>query len=151
MVVDEALRLYPPVYVLGRKVLEDDELCGFRIPAGSSVDLCAYATHRLPEFWEEPERFRPEHFAPEQVAKRPRFAYFPFLGGPRQCIGNAFALMELQLITICLAQRTRLRMVPGYTPTPEPLITLRPVGGLPMHLERRQAPTPRITAPLAPG
>lgn len=151
MVVDEALRLYPPVYVLGRKVVKDDELCGFRIPAGSSVDLCAYATHRLPEFWEEPEQFRPEHFTPEQVAKRPRFAYFPFLAGPRQCIGNAFALMELQLITVCLAQRFRLRMVPGYTPTPEPLITLRPVGGLPMHLERRQAPAPSITAPLATG
>jgi cytochrome P450 len=137
MVVDEALRLYPPVYVLGRKVLEDDELCGFRIRGGSSVDLSPYATHRLPEFWEEPEQFRPERFTPEQVARRPRFAYFPFLGGPRQCIGNAFALMEAQLILVCIAQRFRLRMVPGYTPTPEPLITLRPVGGLPMHLERR--------------
>jgi cytochrome P450 len=141
MVVDEALRLYPPVYVLSRKVLADDEVCGFRIPAGSSVDLSPYATQRLPEFWEEPEQFRPERFTPEQVAGRPRFAYFPFLGGPRQCIGNAFALMEAQLITVCISQRFRLRMVPGYTPTPEPLITLRPVGGLPMHLERRQAPT----------
>jgi cytochrome P450 len=138
MVVEEALRLYPPAYVLSRKVLAEDELCGFRIPAGSSVDLSPYATQRLPEFWEEPEQFRPERFTPEQVAKRPRFAYFPFIGGPRQCIGNAFALMEAQLITACIAQRFRLRMVPGYTPTPEPLITLRPVGGLPMHLERRQ-------------
>jgi cytochrome P450 len=137
MVVDEALRLYPPVYVLSRKVLKDDELCGFRIRGGASVDISPYATHRLTEFWEEPEQFRPERFAPEQAAERPRFAYFPFLGGPRQCIGNAFALMEAQLIIACVAQRFRLRMVPGYTPTPEPLVTLRPVGGLPMHLERR--------------
>lgn len=137
MVVEEALRLYPPVYVLSRKVLKDDELCGFRIRGGASVDISPYATHRLPEFWEEPEQFRPERFAPEQAAERPRFAYFPFIGGPRQCIGNAFALMEAQLIIACVAQRFRLRMVPGYTPTPEPLVTLRPVGGLPMHLERR--------------
>ncbi len=143
MVVDEALRLYPPAYVLGRKVLEEDEVCGFRIRGSSSVDLSPYVTHRLPEFWEEPEAFRPERFTPEQVAKRPRFAYFPFIAGPRQCIGNSFALMEGQLITACIAQRFRLRLVPGYTPTPEPLITLRPLGGLPMHLERRRAPTPQ--------
>jgi cytochrome P450 len=137
MVIDEVLRLYPPVYVLGRKVLKDDELCGFRIRGGASVDISPYATHRLPEFWEEPEQFRPERFSPEQAAGRPRFAYFPFIGGPRQCIGNAFALMEAQLIIACVSQRFRLRMVPGYTPTPEPLVTLRPVGGLPMHIERR--------------
>lgn len=139
MVVDEALRLYPPIYILSRKVREDDELCGFRIRRGASVDISPYATHRLPEFWEEPEQFRPERFAPEQAASRPRFAYFPFLGGPRQCIGNAFALMEAQLIIACVSQRFRLRMVPGYTLAPEPLVTLRPVGGLPMHLERRHA------------
>jgi cytochrome P450 len=138
MVVDEALRLYPPAYILSRKVREDDELCGFRIRAGASVDISPYATQRLPEFWEEPEQFRPERFTPEQVAKRPRFAYFPFIAGPRQCIGNTFALMEAQLIIACIAQRFQPRMVPGYTPTPEPLITLRPVGGLPMHLERRR-------------
>jgi cytochrome P450 len=139
MVVEEALRIYPPVYILSRKVREDDELCGFRIRAGASVDISPYATHRLPEFWEEPEQFRPERFSPEQVAGRPRFAYFPFIAGPRQCIGNSFALMEAQLIIACVSQRFRLRMVPGYTPTPEPLITLRPAGGLPMHLERRSA------------
>jgi cytochrome P450 len=138
MIVDETLRLYPPVYVLSRKVREDDELCGFRIKGGASVDLSPYATQRLPEFWEQPEQFRPERFTPEAVAQRPRFAYFPFIGGPRQCIGNTFALMEAQLVVACIAQRFRLRMVPGYTPTPEPLITLRPTGGLPMHLERRR-------------
>lgn len=139
MVVDEALRLYPPIYVLSRKVREDDELCGFRIRRGASVDISPYATHRLPEFWDEPEQFRPERFTPEQAAGRPRFAYFPFIAGPRQCIGNAFALMEAQLIIACISQRFRLRMVPGYTLTPEPLVTLRPMGGLPMHLERRRA------------
>ena len=139
MVVEESLRLYPPAYILSRKVREDDELCGFRIRGGASVDISPYVTQRLPEFWEEPEQFRPERFTPEQVAQRPRFAYFPFIAGPRQCIGNTFALMEAQLITACISQRFRLRMVSGYTPTPEPLITLRPKGGLPMQLERRRA------------
>jgi cytochrome P450 len=139
MVVDEALRLYPPVYVLSRKVRAEDELCGFRIRAGASIDISPFATQRLPEFWPEPEQFRPERFTPEEVAKRPRFAYFPFIAGPRQCIGNTFALTEAQLIVACIAQRFRLRMVPGYTLAPEPLITLRPAGGLPMHLERRRA------------
>jgi cytochrome P450 len=142
MVVDEALRLYPPAYILSRKVREEDELCGFRIRAGTWVDISPYATQRLPELWEAPEQFRPERFTPEAVAKRPRFAYFPFFAGPRQCIGNTFALMEAQLIVACVAQRFRLRMVDGYTPTPEPLITLRPIGGLPMQLERR-VPVPR--------
>jgi cytochrome P450 len=126
------------VYILSRKVREDDELCGFRIRAGTWVDISPYATQRLPELWEAPEQFRPERFTPEAVAKRPRFAYFPFIAGPRQCIGNNFALMEAQLIVACVSQRFQPRMVPGYTPTPEPLITLRPAGGLPMRLERRR-------------
>jgi cytochrome P450 len=136
VVVEEAMRLYPPVYVLSRKVKEDDVIGGFRIPAGSAVDVSAWVTHRHPGVWERPDDFLPERFSPEQVASRPRFAYFPFSGGPRQCIGNTFALMEAQLIVATVAQRFRLRATPGYTPMPEPLMTLRPKGGLPMHLER---------------
>ncbi|WP_257451119.1 cytochrome P450 [Archangium lipolyticum] len=136
-VLDETMRLYPPVYLLSRKVVEEDVICGYQILAGSTIDISPYATHRLPEFWPDPERFDPDRFSPEQVAARPRYAYFPFLGGPRQCIGNNFALMEGTLILATLAQRHRPRMVAGYTPTPEPLITLRPSGDLPVRITSR--------------
>ncbi len=136
-VLDETLRLYPPIYSIGRKVVADDVVCGYQVRGGSSLYLSPYATHRLPEFWPDPERFEPDRFTPEQAAARPRYAYFPFLGGPRQCIGNTFALMEGTLILATLAQRFRPRMVEGYTPTPETLLTLRPVGELPVTLTAR--------------
>ncbi|MFP2903749.1 cytochrome P450 [Pyxidicoccus sp. 3LFB2] len=145
MVVEEAMRLYPPAYVFSRAVKEDDVIGGFRIPRGTSVDVSPYVTHRHPDFWERPEAFLPERFSPEASAQRPRYAYFPFSGGPRQCIGNGFAMMEAQLILATVAQRYRPRTLPGHVLTPEPLITLRPKGGLPMSLERRspvqQAPS----------
>ncbi|QRK10415.1 cytochrome P450 [Archangium violaceum] len=136
-VLDETLRLYPPVYILSRKVMEDDTVCGYQILAGSSLDISPYVTQRLPELWPDPERFDPDRFTPEKIAARPRYAYLPFLGGPRQCIGNNFALMEGTLILATLAQRHRPRMVDGYTPTPEPLITLRPSGELPVIITAR--------------
>lgn len=137
MVVEEAMRLYPPAYIYSRAVKEDDVIGGFRIPGGTAVDLSPYLTHRHPDFWERPDEFLPERFSPEASAQRPRYAYFPFSGGPRQCIGNGFAMMEAQLILATLAQRFRPRRLPGDTLVPEPLITLRPKGGLPMRLERR--------------
>jgi cytochrome P450 len=143
MVVEEAMRLYPPGFIFSRKVVEDDVICGFRIPGGTCVDISPYVTHRHPSAWEQPEEFLPERFAPEQAAQRPRYAYFPFSGGPRQCIGNSFALMEAQLIVATVAQSFRPRAAPGYKLTPEALITLRPGGGLPMHLERRTGNTPQ--------
>ncbi len=142
MVVEETMRLYPPIYIFSRKVKEEDVIGGYRIAAGTSVDLSPWLTHRHPDFWEEPEAFRPERFSPEQVAKRPRFAYFPFSGGPRQCIGNSFALMEAQLILATVVQRFQLRSGNSAMPMPDPLITLRPKGGLPMR-PRRRAPSAR--------
>lgn len=136
-VVEEAMRLYPPVIVLSRAVKEDDVVGGFHIPKGTWVDVSAYVTQRHPDFWEEPDAFRPERFAPEAAAKRHRFAYFPFSGGPRQCIGNSFALMEAQLLLATVARRYRLREAPGFTMEAESNVTLRPKGALPMHLERR--------------
>jgi cytochrome P450 len=136
-VLDETLRIHPPIYSIVRKVVADDVVCGYQVRGGSSLYLSPYATHRLPEFWPDPERFEPDRFTPEQVAARPRYAYFPFLGGPRQCIGNNFALMEATLILATLAQRFRARMVEGYTPTPEALLTLRPVQELPVHITAR--------------
>ncbi len=136
-VLDESLRLYPPAYILSRSVVADDVICGYQVRGGTMLDVSPYATHRLPEFWPEPDRFEPDRFLPEQVAARPRYAYFPFLGGPRQCIGNTFALMEGVLILATLGQRHRPRMVAGYTPRPEPLVTLRPSEELPVHITAR--------------
>ncbi len=132
MVLDEALRLYPPAWIVSRAPIADDVIDGYAIPAGAVVTLSPYATHRHPEFWDNPEGFDPERFTPERVAARPRFAYFPFGGGPRQCIGNGFALQEAALVLATVAQRYRLDLVPGHAVVAQPLITLRPRGGLPM-------------------
>jgi cytochrome P450 len=137
MVIDETMRLYPPVYILSRKVTTDDVIGGYRIPKGSAVDLSPYLTHRHPAFWPDPERFDPERFTPERVAARHKHAYIPFSTGPRVCIGNSFALMEATLALATLARRLRLRLADGRIPTPEPLVTLRPRGGMRMIVERR--------------
>jgi cytochrome P450 len=108
---------------------------GYVIPAKSVILLIPYVTHRHPAFWEEPERFDPERFTSERAVARSRYAYFPFGGGPRQCIGNNFALMEAHLILATVAQRYRLQLVPGYVVEPEALLTLRPRYGLPMTLK----------------
>ena len=137
MVLEESLRLYPPAWSFSRNALADDELGGYHIKAGSTILLCPYTTHRHPAFWEQPEVFDPLRFSPERTASRPPYAYFPFGGGPRLCIGSAFALMEAQLILATVAQRYRLCQGTDVRVEPEPLITLRPRGGVPMTLERR--------------
>jgi len=114
MILEEALSLYPPACVFSRKAIADDELRGYAIPANSMIVLSPYATHRHSAVWERPEEFDPERFTPERSASRPHFAYFPFGGGPRLCIGSHFALMEAQLILATVAQRYRLRLVPGH-------------------------------------
>jgi len=135
MVINEAMRLYPPVWAVGRSPIADDEILRFAIPKGASVMLSQWLTHRHPDFWEEPERFDPERFSPERSADRPHYAYFPFGAGPRQCIGNLLALTEAKLILASVAQKYRLRMVPGHRVEPQPLATLRPRYGLKMTLE----------------
>lgn len=138
MVFAEAIRLYPPIPLITRVAIEDDEIGGYHIPAGSTVVVSQYVTHRHSDFWPEPERFIPERFAAETEADRHRFAYFPFGSGPRQCIGNSFALMEAQIILATALQRYRLHLPPGHAVVPETLLTLRPRGGLPMLIEARQ-------------
>lgn len=141
MVIDETLRLYPPAWIFGRQSTVDDELRGYHIPAGAPLVISPYVTHRHPDFWETPGRFEPERFTPERIAQRPRFAYFPFGGGPRICIGNQFALMEAHLLLATLASRYRLRLVRDHPVVPEPTVTLRPKYGMRMLLyERRRAP-----------
>lgn len=137
MVLQEALRLYPPAWILSRKALADDELGGYHIPQGSMVILSPYATHRHPDFWEQPEVFDPERFTPERVAARPHYAHFPFGGGPRLCIGSNFALMEAQLILATVSQRYQLRLMPDHPVVPEAKITLRPRYGMPMTVQQR--------------
>ncbi|MGQ9768480.1 MAG: cytochrome P450, partial [Anaerolineae bacterium] len=113
-IFEEALRLYPPAWIITRKALGDDEICGYRVPAGALVVTSPYVTHHLPQYWDEPEAFRPERFLPGAAAGRHRFAYYPFGGGPRLCIGNQFAMVEAVLIIASVAQRYRLRLVPGH-------------------------------------
>jgi cytochrome P450 len=130
MVFEEALRLYPPAWIITRKALAADRIGPYPVPAGGLVVLSPYVTQRLPDFWPNPEGFDPERFAVTQDASRPRFAYFPFGGGPRLCIGNTFAMLEAQLIIATVAQRYRLDLVPGQAIEPEPSVTLRPKHGL---------------------
>ncbi|WP_257460059.1 cytochrome P450 [Archangium lipolyticum] len=137
-VFEEAMRLYPPIWAIPRVAQEEDVVDGYRIPKGDMVILVPYVTHRHPDFWTEPERFEPTRFLPENGKDRPRWAYLPFGGGQRQCIGSNFAMMEAQLILAMVVQRFRLRGVPGVAVEPEPHVSLRPRGPMPMRVERRQ-------------
>lgn len=132
MVVEEAMRLYPPVWITNRQAVAEDEICGYHVPADQIVMVCPYVLHRHPNYWERPEEFDPERFASGQVRDRPRFAYFPFGGGPRQCIGRDMALVEAQLILATVLQRYRLQLANDRAVEPVPAVTLRPKGGLPM-------------------
>lgn len=136
-VVQESLRLYPPAWVIGRNAVEDDEIGGYFVPGGTLAFVSPYLTHRNPAVWENPEGFDPDRFSPERSQGRHPFAFFPFGGGPRVCIGNGFALMEAQLLLATFEQRFHLDLVPGHRVVPEPMITLRPKDGLPMRLVRR--------------
>ena len=136
-VFEEALRLYPPAWIITRKALADDVIGGYRVPANALVVTSPYVTHRQAAVWPEPEVFDPDRFAEARVAERPRFAFYPFGGGPRLCIGDQFALTEARLIIASVAQRYRLRLVPGHPIAVEPGVTLRPKHGLLMKLEKR--------------
>ncbi|MDX1615313.1 MAG: cytochrome P450 [Candidatus Promineifilaceae bacterium] len=132
MVLKESMRLYPPAYMIARWSMNEDLVGGYRVKGGSGVNLSPYLTHRLPEFWPDPERFVPDRFTEEAEAQRPRFAYIPFGGGPRQCIGNDFAMTEATLILAMVAQSFELELIDDRSVEIEPLITLRPKNGLPM-------------------
>lgn len=129
--IRESMRLYPPIWIMERHVVEEDVIAGYRMPKDSSVVVCPWTLHRHPEFWEAPEEFRPARFDGS-----PTPAYLPFGAGPRFCIGNEFALLEAKIITAMLLQRYRLKPVPGARIEPFPGITLPPRHGLPLELER---------------
>lgn len=136
-VIQESMRLYPPVYVIGRKTIEEDEIGGYRIPAGVTIMISAYAIHRNPEYWDKPDVFDPDNFLPERIKDRPSYAYFPFGGGPRLCIGNNFAMMEMQIILALLIRQydfaLPFRQLKVY---PEPTVTLRPKDGLKLRISK---------------
>jgi enediyne biosynthesis protein E7 len=136
-VVNEALRLYPPGWLLSRRTIEADVLGGYPVPAGTNVLLPLYLLHRHPRFWKEPESFRPERFAPEHEAERPRFAYMPFAAGPRHCIGESFALYEMLMHLYKVARHYRLVYLPDKPLELEAQINLRTRHPLHMRLERR--------------
>jgi cytochrome P450 len=133
-VVEESLRLYPPVYAVARDAAAEDEIGGYRIPARSTVILSPYVTHRHPAFWPDAEAFDPDRFLPERSDERPRFAWFPFLGGPHQCIGEEFAMLEMVLAVTMLVQAFRFELAPAACIEPRPMLSLRPRFGVPVIL-----------------
>jgi cytochrome P450 len=135
-VFSEAMRLYPPAWATARLAQTDDLIGGVRVRKGDSVIVSQWVTHRDPQWWPEPARFEPDRFLPEVEATRPKFAYFPFGGGPRRCIGEPFAWMEGHLLLATIAHRMRLNLQPGFTPTLQPRVTLRP-NAMPMRVEMR--------------
>ncbi|MCA1591344.1 MAG: cytochrome P450 [Acidobacteria bacterium] len=136
-VVKESLRLYPPAYVVGREAVGDFEIGGYRVPAGAQVFMPTYVIQRDPRFYDEPSEFRPERWREETASRLPRYAYFPFGGGPRLCIGQAFAMMEAVLILATIAQKFRLRPAPGHRVEIRPALSLRPRDGVRVLLEKR--------------
>ncbi len=139
MVLEEAMRLYPPVWVVDRNTVAEDVIGGYRIRKGTLVMLSQYVTHRHPAFWPDPERFDPERFGPEAAKTRPRYAYFPFIGGPRMCIGAQFAMIEAMLILACLARRFALSPIAGERVEANPSVTLRPRHGASMRVTALQS------------
>ena len=141
-VIDETQRMYPQQWQGWRRCLEEDEISGYRIPAGTDIFYSPYHVHRHPDFWDDPEEFRPERFSLEQAAKRDRGAYLPFGSGPHKCIGNQFALTEMLLVIANTLQRYHLELDPAEPIAPKPLITLGP--DKPVRV--RLVPRTRVTA-----
>lgn len=135
-VVDEVLRMYPPAWITDRMAAEDDEYNGIKIAKGAIVATYIYGAHHSPEHWESPNTFKPERF--DKGTKIPPFAYLPFGGGPRLCIGNHFALMEMQLVIAEMTRRYDFALEPGHEVVPQPLITLRPKNGIWMRFGKRK-------------
>ena len=136
-VVTESMRLYPPAWLIGRRALQEYRIGEYIAPAGSILVLSPYVLQRDARYFADPERFDPDRWTPEFKAALPPFAYFPFGGGPRRCIGESFAWMELVLVVATVAQQWRLQLVPGHPVEPQPVVTLRTKHGMKMTVHRR--------------
>lgn len=134
-VIQETLRLYPAAYLFAREAVGNQTMDGYEIPAGVMIFITPYVTHRNAKFWDEPERFDPERFNQEEIAKRPSHVYFPFGEGPHVCIGNNFAMTEMQLILTMALQRFDFKLVPGHSVGLKPEATLRPSHGMMMTIK----------------
>jgi cytochrome P450 len=145
MVVEESLRLHPPIWGFTRDAIADDEIGGYHIPAGSSVFVSPYVTHRHRSFWTNPEAFEPDRFDPARAAGRPRFAYFPYGGGQRQCIGLHLANLQLSIAVAMIGRQFDLATTPGHPVEHGALVSLRPLHGISMTLGR----APASVAPAA--
>jgi enediyne biosynthesis protein E7 len=131
-VINEALRLYSPIHSLSRVALEDDTLGGYHIPAGATIYVSLYATHRLPSLWPDPDRFDPERFTKNLIERRPRFAFIPFAAGHRNCVGASTAIVELKLAVAMIAQRYELTVAPGHRVEGHAGTTMHPRYGMNM-------------------
>jgi cytochrome P450 len=138
-IITESMRLYPPAWGTARTAIEDHEIAGYAIPKGSGVSFAQWSVHRDARWYDAPDEFRPERWEGDLLKRNPKFAYFPFGGGPRQCIGNTFALMETALTLATIAQQYRFRLVPGHPVVPLASITLRPRYGIRVVMESRAA------------
>lgn len=136
-VIKESMRLYPPAWVMGRESVGECEVGGYRMPAGTTALMSQWVVHRDPRYHDDPERFDPDRWTAEYEEGLPRFAYFPFGGGPRQCIGAGFAMTEARLILATAAQRYRMELAPGQRVEPYASVTLRPKNGIWMALAER--------------
>ena len=137
MIARESMRLYPPAYGLGREAIEECEIGGFRVPRKTQVFMFQWATQRDPRFFPEPDEFHPERWTEEFTSSLPKYAYFPFGGGPRFCIGNTFAMMEIVLVLATIGQRFRLPLVPDHPVSILPAMSLRPKDGIHVVVENR--------------
>ncbi len=135
--MQEALRLFPPAWLIAREAVETCEIGGYPVPAGATIYIAMWAMHRDPRYFENPEEFLPERWLDGLSQRLPRHVYLPFGGGPRTCIGNRFAMMEAMLILATIAQQFRLSWQPDCSVKPAPLLTLRPAGGVWVRLARR--------------
>ncbi len=136
-IVNEALRLYPPAWIIGRQALGDCQIGGYTIPAGSLVLMSQWVTHHDERFYADPLAFKPERWDNDLMKNLPRYAYYPFGGGPRKCIGSDFAMMEAALLMATIAQQYHFELEPGFKPVPWPVITLRPRDGVQVILHKR--------------
>jgi cytochrome P450 len=151
MVLEEGLRLYPPAWVFERQAIVPDQLGGYAIEPGAIIGLCPYVLHRHPDHWENPEGFDPERFRPERAEKRPRYAYLPFGGGPRTCVGNHFAMMEAQILLAMIVREHRLELEPSHKVELDPVITLRPKTGIKVRRRPQPASPASSSAEAAKG
>ncbi len=145
-VFEEAMRLYPPGWMTARRAEEEDTIGGYRVPSGADVLLCMYTVHRNSKLWDHAEEFRPERFL-DTGERPPRFAYFPFGGGPQACIGRGFAMLQGQTVLAMVAQRFRAVVAPEHVTEVEPLLTLRSRHGVKVRLVRRRAQERALPSP----